>query len=287
MAAPPARHRRALSMAAGRSRGRARQPRRARLWRLDRGRDGGAGAARLPPARAGRRDGRQAARGRHLRPGDRQLYRLRPRRLPQPGRVREGSTARSRPTSWSPGICAARCASASPGSRTCIRRPCRICWAACAPRRWSCGATTTRSCRRAPASSMPARCARRGFETVRDSGHCVDMEQPEALARLVDAVYRPELERQRRQLTSRNSSLRATARESQGERRVLGPSRFPLRRCALAMTAGDRRRKRHACDVFHRAADVGLSGRYRARDRPYRADVLEQAFRPGRRQPAL
>jgi pimeloyl-ACP methyl ester carboxylesterase len=23
------------------------------------------------------------------------------------------------------------------------------------------------------------------FETVRDSGHCVDMEQPEALARLV------------------------------------------------------------------------------------------------------
>ena len=183
--APPARHRRALSMAARRSRGRARQPCRARLWRLDRGRDGGAGAARLPPARAGRRDGRQAARGRHLRPGDRQLYRLRPRRLPQPGRRSRRFTARSRPTSSSPGICAARCASASPGSRTCTRRPCRICWAACAPRRWSCGATTTRSCRRAPANSMPARCARRASRSCAIRGHCVDMEQPEALARLV------------------------------------------------------------------------------------------------------
>ena len=183
--APPARHRRALSMDARRSRRRARQPCRARLRRLDRGRDGGAGAARLPPPRAGRRDGRQAARGRHPRPGDRQLYRLRPRRLPRPGRVRQGSTARSRPTSSSPGICAARCASASPGSRTCIRRPCRICWAACAPRRWSCGATTTRSCRGAPANSMPRSLREARLETVRDCGHCIDMEQPEALARLV------------------------------------------------------------------------------------------------------
>ena len=45
--------------------------------------------------------------------------------------------------------------------------------------------------------------------------------------------------------------------------------------------------ERHARHVFHRTADVGLSGRYRARDRPYRADVLEQVFRPGGRQPAL
>ena len=31
----------------------------------------------------------------------------------------------------------------------------------------------------------------------------------------------------------------------------------------------------HACDVFHRAADVRLSGRYRPRIRRHRSDVLE------------
>ena len=73
-------------------------------------------------------------------------------------------------------------------------------------------------------------------------------------------------------------------------RRWRGSSRRLSTRTEISGTSPSRsaaEEERHACDVFHRAADVGLSGGYRARDRPYRADVLEQAFRPGRRQPAL
>ena len=68
-----------------------------------------------------------------------------------------------------------------------------------------------------------------------------------------------------------------------------GPARHAVHRAELNEAAGRDLGQggSHACDVFHRAADVGLSGRYRARSRPYRADVLEQAFRSGRRQPAL
>jgi len=39
---------------------------------------------------------------------------------------------------------------------------CRICWAGCRRRHWLSGVTTTRSCRRAPASFMSNRSARRG-----------------------------------------------------------------------------------------------------------------------------
>ncbi len=88
MAAQRARRRGHLSMAAVRSRHRAAGLGRARLWRVDRRRDGDDGARRAAPAGAGRRDGLEAARGRHLRPGDRQLPRLCPRRVSRPGGVR-------------------------------------------------------------------------------------------------------------------------------------------------------------------------------------------------------
>src|SRR6266850_5684689 len=44
----------------------------------------------------------------------------------------------------------------------CTTQPCRISWVACAPRRWLCGATTIKLCRRAPGSAMRRCCRRRG-----------------------------------------------------------------------------------------------------------------------------
>ena len=60
---------------------------RAGFRRLDRRRDGEPVADRLSQAGAGRRDGHQAARRRHRRPGDRVVSRLSAGRLPRPGRV--------------------------------------------------------------------------------------------------------------------------------------------------------------------------------------------------------
>ena len=69
----------------------------------------------------------------------------------------------------------------------------------------------------------------------------------------------------------------------------------PLRRHGAARGARQARHRlrhrygsrRHAPDVFHRAADVGLLRAGRPRLRRHRADVLQQALRSGRGLPAL
>ena len=162
---------------------------RARLWRLDRRRDGDDGAARLPPLGSGRRDGGEAARRRHFRPGDRQLYRLRPRRLPRPGGVRAGL--------W-------RCLDRPAGRLGSVPRdelPDRLEAvhvhpepAAFVGRGAGAGAgrlgrrRQDRAAQRRRALRRPAPKAR--FEIVRASGHCVEMEQPDQLARLVQTSSR-------------------------------------------------------------------------------------------------
>ena len=202
-------------------------------------------------AGAGRRDGAEAARGRHPRPGDRQLHRLCPRRLPRPGGLRPRLRRRDHRSAGRLGHLPRdelphrlEAVHVQPDLAASVGRR-------CGRRRWSCGATTTRSCRAAPASATRERCPTRASRSCAPAGHCVEMEQPEALARLVDG-----------------SSSRTEF----------------ARRCTAARRAQE---ERHACDVFHRAADVRLSGRDRARIRRHRADVLEQVFRSGCRQPAL
>src|SRR5262249_30970938 len=82
-----ARRRRHLSMAARRARDRAAVARRAGFWRLDRRGDGDDGADGAAPPGPRRGDGPEAAGGRHIRSVDRQLHRLRPRRVSRSGGV--------------------------------------------------------------------------------------------------------------------------------------------------------------------------------------------------------
>ena len=49
---------------------------------------------------------------------------------------------------------------------------------------------------RAPASATRRRCPRPGWRSSTACGHCVDMEQPEALAKLVTDIHRRELSRE-------------------------------------------------------------------------------------------
>ena len=185
MVAQPARHRGDAPMAADRT-GRARRVAGGTgLRRLDRRGDGEPGADRLPPPGAGGRDGHQAARGRHRRPGDRFVSRLSAGWVPRSGSVRSVSTATSAPISSKPGTSRARCASAPRGNPTCTVKPCRICWAACGRRRWWCGATTTGSSRSAPADAYVRALPSARLEIVPGCGHLVDMEKPDELARLV------------------------------------------------------------------------------------------------------
>ena len=133
---------------------------------------------------AGGRDGHQAAGGRHRRPGDRFVHRLSAVRLPRPGGVRARSTATSPPTSWRRGTSRARWFPHRVEAVHVLARPCRICWAACGRRRWWSGATTTGSCRSAPARPTRRRCRLRRWTTVPACGHFVDMEKPDAVAKL-------------------------------------------------------------------------------------------------------
>ena len=83
-----ARYGRVAPRASGRARHRKSDAGRPRLRRLDRRRDGDDGAQRRCQARSRRAHGPQATRGRYSRSGHRQLYRLRPCRLPRSEQVR-------------------------------------------------------------------------------------------------------------------------------------------------------------------------------------------------------
>ena len=115
----------------------------------------------LPPDGAGRPHGHQAARRRHLRPGDRFLSGLSAGRLPQPRRVPPGlRPGRHRPTGTVGHLPRdvlphrVETLHVQPDVAASARRRAHA-------RHWSSGATTTRSCRSAPATSIPKRCATR------------------------------------------------------------------------------------------------------------------------------
>ena len=63
------------------------------------------------------------------------------------------------------------------------------------------------------------------------------------------------------------SCARCRALRRHGAARGARPARHRVRRSELATRPRRRKEETHACDVFHRAADVGLSGGYRARVR--------------------
>ena len=65
------------------------------------------------------------------------------------------------------------------------RRRCRTCSAACATPTLVVWGARTASCRSSAASATPRRCRRRGSRSIEGAGHFVEMEKPEALAKLV------------------------------------------------------------------------------------------------------
>ena len=211
------------------SRSAQRGPGRARLRRLDRGRDGQHGAGRSLAAGAGRRDGHQAAAGRHPRPRRHRLHRLRPRRLPRPEGVRPGLRRRA------------------------LDRP------------------------------------------ARDVGHLPRDELPHRLEALhVQPDPAAPAGRGARagagRVGRRRQGRAAERRRASMPRRCPTPGSRSSRAAAIASTWSSPRRspnssptssvvrsRRHAPDVFHRAADVGLLRAGRPRLRRHRADVLQQA----------
>ncbi len=170
MAAQRARRRRHVSGPDRRSRDRAAGAGRPRVRRVDRGRDGDDGPGRRAPAGAGGRDGAEAARGRHLRSGDRQLYRLRPRRVSRSGGVRPDlRRCDDRPAGrlgYLPRDVLSDCLEAvhvQPDPAAPVGR-------GEGAAHWWCGATTTGSCRAAPAKNTRPPCPRRGSRSCARRG---------------------------------------------------------------------------------------------------------------------